>query len=138
MSDPETREKIVVVIKEACPLRAVLRPEKACPHFGPSNSCRDCTYDWMTVAINVRKVAKIRRASYEQEREKIKDLEEKLAASQASELVLSELVHDIGRGANAMEQARSLAAAAIEEMPEGSEDGDDGDSEGENSAGEEG
>ncbi|MBD3263406.1 hypothetical protein GF374_03435 [Candidatus Woesearchaeota archaeon] len=78
MSDPETREQIIEKIKEGCALKTVLRKDKPCPHSGSSKTCADCSYDWMTIALEVIKVANFRRASYEKEMEKVKALSEKV------------------------------------------------------------
>jgi hypothetical protein len=104
MSDPETREEIVGVVKEACTLRTVLKEGKVCPYFGASVSCRDCTYDWQTVALNVRKVAKIRRASYEQERVKVKDLEQKLKDQVDADKTMYAIVGGLANGAVALKR----------------------------------
>jgi len=78
MSDPETREEIIKIIKEGCTIKSVLKKDKPCPYFGSSGTCSDCSYDWMTISLDVMKVAKFRRASYEKEREKTKALQEKV------------------------------------------------------------
>lgn len=74
MSDVDTREQAADVVKERCPLRTVLKAGKPCPYFGPSETCRDCSYDWLSITDDVLKVVKARRASYEKEREKNKKL----------------------------------------------------------------
>lgn len=112
MPDPTTREKISYIIKERCPLRTVLRPEKACPYFGPSESCQDCVYNWMVIASTVLKLASIRRASYEKEQEKVIELTK-------SKAILHEVVGDIAKGLMALDRAKELFGASKEEEDEG-------------------
>jgi len=76
--DADTRDKVVFLMKESCSLRSVLKPSKPCPYFGPSSSCLDCTYDWLTLSDEVGKLMRARRASYEVEREKVKGMETRL------------------------------------------------------------
>lgn len=76
--DKESRDKVVFLMKEFCTLRSVLRPSKPCPYFGVSSSCLDCTYDWLTLVDEVGKLMRVRRASYEVERNKVKAMEVKL------------------------------------------------------------
>jgi hypothetical protein len=78
MGDPETTEEAVGILKEFCPLSTVLKEDKPCPYFGFTGTCRDCRYDWMTVMGDVLKVVKVRRATYEKEREKNAGLSERL------------------------------------------------------------
>lgn len=73
MGDPETRIKVMEVIRDRCSLKTVLKLEKPCPYFGASKTCDDCAFDWMTIADEVLKVVKARRASYEREREKLSE-----------------------------------------------------------------
>ncbi len=82
MADPVTNEKVADVIREACPLRTVLRESKPCPYFGASGTCRDCSYDWMSVSGDVLKLVKARRAAYEKEREKNVEIKKMLAETQ--------------------------------------------------------
>jgi len=110
MSDPETRDAIREVVFEGCPLRELLK--KPCPHFGTSGSCRDCSYDWMTIATNVRKVAEKRRASYEREHEKVRELKKELEEN-------AKLVGDIAQGFVALKRIGELA---IERMENGDTD----------------
>lgn len=79
MSDPDTRIEVLEFLKEKCTLKTVLKLDKPCPYLGPSHACDDCSFDWMTVANGVLKVAKVRRASYEREREKSAEVEKKYA-----------------------------------------------------------
>lgn len=119
MSDPETRDEIRKIIFDGCPLRELLK--KPCPYFGASESCRDCTYDWMTIADNVRKVAEKRRASYEKEREKNEQLRQALEEKE-------QLIAEVGVGLMLMiREARCKTEGA------GSEETDVGRVESENS-----
>jgi len=77
MADPDTRDEVIKAIKDGCALKSVLKPNKPCPYYGPSDTCHDCMYDWVTVINEVLKLANVRRASYEKEREKTKVLEAK-------------------------------------------------------------
>jgi len=94
MSDAETKNKVRDVLFGACPLRTVLT-KKPCPYFGYSSTCRDCTYDWLTIAAAVRKVVDNRRAAYELEHEKNKKVVKELK-------FLKNIVAELSRGAAAI------------------------------------
>jgi len=137
MSDPETRDAIADVIKEHCALRSVLT-KKPCPYFGASGSCLSCTYNWVAVAVDVRKLAERRRASYEQEKEKVKALTAELEESRSTVTRLEAILLPIGAATKAaqdyveeLEQMKAEATAEAEET-------DEGQGEGQGSAGREG
>lgn len=113
MSDPETRDDAVEIIKEGCSLLTVLK--KPCPYFGTSKSCLSCSYDWLSIANNVRKVVDRRRASYERERERVKELK-----IQISEL--ENLMHDAGHGILAFLEIANRAKGSIQEFEDDKDD----------------
>ena len=80
MADVETTKKAAAIIKDACPLRTVLRDGKPSPYFGASGTCRDCSYDWLTQVADVLKVVKARRAAYEKQVEKFNELKIQMAS----------------------------------------------------------
>jgi len=129
MSDAETRKAIKDIISERCALRSVLT-KKPCPYFGASGSCRDCTYDWMSVADAVRKVVDKRRASYEKERDKVKELKKQLDLEKARSAQLGDVVTSIGHGLQAFKAAVDLTEMIDQEKggestkePEGEDGG---------------
>ena len=74
MIDNDTRDKLVDYLKEWCPLRTALKPNKACPYFGMSRTCRDCVYDWVTICLSIGDILGARRSAYEAEVKKTKVL----------------------------------------------------------------
>ena len=116
MSDPDTREEVVSTLKENCTLRSVLKPEKPCPYFGPSDTCHDCTYDWVTVVNEVLKLAKVRRASYEKERERIKMLESKLEKHEDLFTVVKGTVDCVGSIFRGIQEIVDAVSVGVEEV----------------------
>lgn len=78
MGDPDTRERVARLIRESCPLAKVLVEDKPCPFYGMDGTCATCTQDWLMTADEVLKVAEIRRASYEKEHSKTRELIERV------------------------------------------------------------
>jgi len=72
--DIKTKEAMVEIMITGCPLKTVLVKKKPCPYAGSSGNCSDCTYSWLVTADEVLEVANARRASYEREYQKSKEL----------------------------------------------------------------
>lgn len=108
VTDVETREVLFEFLKDRCSLKTVLRLEKPCPYFGPSNTCSDCSFDWMTVAGDVLKVVSARRASYEQEKKRRVDVQDKYDALNETHSRLCDLVDQLLSGVEAANQLRQL------------------------------
>ena len=122
MSDPETVEIVRDVIFDACPLRTVLK--KPCPYFGASKSCRDCRYDWMSIARNVRKLVEKRRASYERERDKVKEVQTELRKKEAELEGVENFFNGLASGLEAVRWCFDRLSQRQEQ--EGIQEGSDG------------
>ena len=96
--DEVTRTEMIEIAKESCALKAVLKKEKPCPSFGPSESCEDCSHNWVTMVNLMMKRAKIRRSAYEAEREKVKVLTSKIEEMREKVDPLLGLVRNVARG----------------------------------------
>ncbi len=124
MSDSNSREEIANVIKRGCRLKAVLSDNKPCPHFGSSGSCDDCSYDWMTMAGEVLKAAKIRRSSYENERKKVKALTERVELLQGTVDTVFSLFGKVGEGFSSISQLVSMARLNMADSDKGKVEND--------------
>lgn len=111
MPDIDTRNQVAGIIKDGCTLRSVLKPTKLCPYFGESKSCHSCSYDWLTIADGVAKVAAARRVAYEKEREKRKEAEA--------------IIEDFQRGINAVFEIANRVNAEKEKKQKHEESNDD-------------
>jgi phosphoenolpyruvate carboxylase len=75
MSDLNTKEDVVGILKSECTLKKVLREGKVCPFAGSSKNdkiCPTCTNDWMGVAGKIQDKIEKRRANYEAAEQKMK------------------------------------------------------------------
>lgn len=104
MGDPETREEVRDVMVEFCPLRTVLKKGKPCPYVGPTGNCSNCTFDWLTCADEVVKVAKSRRASYEREYQKSKTYKQERDDALEKLGKLSDFFKRVGNGIRALRE----------------------------------
>jgi len=105
MSDVETRTKVADLIKDGCPLRSVLKEGKACPYFGASKTCRDCSYSWEVCADGILKLAKSRRALYEKEKEKVEALEKELREANEFRNCVGDILVDIQAATSSFRKA---------------------------------
>lgn len=108
MGDPDTRMKVLEILKEKCSLKTVLRLDKPCPYLGPSNSCDDCSFDWMTISDSVLKVVKARRASYEHEKEKFVQLKKEHDALSNESLHIWSLIYQVMEGVEAISELDNI------------------------------
>jgi len=78
MSDVETRGELADILKDNCALRSLLVDGKPCLRAGSSGVCTDCLFGWEIVAKRILKLLGAKRSAYEQEREKVKILTDKV------------------------------------------------------------
>jgi hypothetical protein len=122
--DEKTWEEIIEIGKEACPLRAVLKPGKACPNFGPSGVCEDCTHNWRTTVSLMMKHAGFKRADVEKEREKVRRMKERIKELERKVDPLLGLIKTVARGARAVGEIGTLVVDTFVEELTRKGDGD--------------